>query len=66
MIKPVGSYADCREFAESFQGDPDFSDPMLSFEENEPTICLSCRNTAAEVSEENCWPRHWNATGPRA
>lgn len=36
MIKPVGSYADCREFAESFQGDPDFSDPMLSFEENEP------------------------------
>ena len=33
MIKPVGSYADCREFAESFQGDPDFSDPMLSTEE---------------------------------
>lgn len=32
MIKPVGSYADCREFAESFQGDPDFSDPMLSTE----------------------------------
>lgn len=30
MIKPVGSYADCREFAEGFQGDPDFSDPMLS------------------------------------
>ena len=33
MIKPVGSYADCREFAESFLGDPDFSDPMLSTEE---------------------------------
>lgn len=33
MIMPVGSYADCREFAESFQGDPDFSDPMLSTEE---------------------------------
>ena len=33
MIKPVGSYADCREFAEGFQGDPDFSDPMLSTEE---------------------------------
>ena len=33
MIKPVGSYADCPEFAESFQGDPDFSDPMLSTEE---------------------------------
>lgn len=33
MIKPIGSYADCREFAESFQGDPDFSDPMLSTEE---------------------------------
>lgn len=54
MIKPVGSYADCREFAESFQADTDFSD------------CLSCRNTAAEVSEENCWPRHWNATDPKA
>ena len=33
MIKPVGSYADCREFAESFQADTDFSDPMLSTEE---------------------------------
>ena len=33
MIKPVGSYADCREFAESFQTDTNFSDPMLSTEE---------------------------------
>lgn len=33
MIKPIGSYADCREFAESFQADTDFSDPMLSTEE---------------------------------
>ena len=33
MIKPVGSYADCREFAESFQANTDFSDPMLSTEE---------------------------------
>lgn len=33
MIKPVGSYADCREFAESFQADTDVSDPMLSTEE---------------------------------
>lgn len=33
MIKPVGSYADCREFAESFQADTEFSDPMLSTEE---------------------------------
>ena len=33
MIQIIKSYDECREFASSFQGDPNFSDPMLSDEE---------------------------------
>ena len=33
MIQMIKSYDACREFASSFQGDPDFSDPMLCHEE---------------------------------
>ena len=33
MIRPVKTYDECRTFATSFQGDPSFSDPMLSSEE---------------------------------
>ena len=33
MIRMIKSYDECREFASSFQGDPDFSDPMLCHEE---------------------------------
>lgn len=33
MIRIIKSYDECREFASSFQGDPNFSDPMLSDEE---------------------------------
>ena len=33
MIRTIKSYDECRDFASSFQGDPNFSDPMLSDEE---------------------------------
>ena len=33
MIRIIKSYDECRDFASSFQGDPNFSDPMLSDEE---------------------------------
>ena len=33
MIRIIKFYDECREFASSFQGDPNFSDPMLSDEE---------------------------------
>lgn len=33
MIRKIKSYEECRDFAESFQCDPCFSDPMLSNEE---------------------------------
>ena len=33
MIRPVKTYDECRTFATSFQGDPSFSAPMLSSEE---------------------------------
>lgn len=33
MIQIIKSYDECREFASSFQGDPNFSDPMLCHEE---------------------------------
>ena len=33
MIRIIKSYDECREFASRFQGDPNFSDPMLSDEE---------------------------------
>ena len=33
MIRIIKSYDECREFASSFQGDSNFSDPMLSDEE---------------------------------
>ena len=33
MIRIIKTYNECREFASSFQGDPDFSDPMLCHEE---------------------------------
>lgn len=33
MIRIIKTYYECREFASGFQGDPDFSDPMLCHEE---------------------------------
>lgn len=33
MIQDISSYEDCREFISGFQGDPLFSDPMLSTQE---------------------------------
>ena len=33
MIRIIRSYDECRDFASGFQGDPNFSDPMLSDEE---------------------------------
>ena len=33
MIRIIKTYDECREFASSFQGDPNFSDPMLCDEE---------------------------------
>ena len=33
MIRIIKSYDECRDFASGFQGDPSFSDPMLSDEE---------------------------------
>lgn len=33
MIRIIKTYNECREFASGFQGDPDFSDPMLCHEE---------------------------------
>lgn len=33
MIRKIKTYNECREFASSFQGDPNFSDPMLCHEE---------------------------------
>ena len=33
MIRIIKSFDECRDFASSFQGDPNFSDPMLSDEE---------------------------------
>lgn len=33
MIRIIKSYDECREFASGFQGDPNFSDPMLCDEE---------------------------------
>ena len=33
MIQMIKTYEECRAFAAGFQGDPNFSDPMLSSEE---------------------------------
>ena len=33
MIRPVKTYEECRDFVSCFQGDPHFSEPMLSSEE---------------------------------
>lgn len=33
MIRPVKTYEECRDYVSSFQGDPHFSEPMLSSEE---------------------------------
>ena len=33
MIRKIKTYNECREFASRFQGDPNFSDPMLCHEE---------------------------------
>ena len=33
MIRPVKTYEECRDFVSCFQGDPSFSDPMLSSDE---------------------------------
>ncbi len=33
MIRSIKSYDACRDFAAGFYGDPNFSDPMLTSEE---------------------------------
>lgn len=32
MIRMIKTYEECRDFVSGFQGDPNFSDPMLSSE----------------------------------
>ena len=49
MVRLINSYDECREFAEGFNDDPEFSDPMLLTEEN---IRCNLRN-AFEKPERN-------------